>query len=40
MRALHAVFLALVGMAALGLVSGSSMWELKLSSRLDRTDKG
>lgn len=36
MRALQAVFLALVGLAALGLLSGSLMRELKLSSRLDR----
>ncbi|CAD6587835.1 MAG: hypothetical protein ASARMPREDX12_003021 [Alectoria sarmentosa] len=39
MRALQAVFLALVGLAVLGLVSGSLMRELKLSSRLNRQDE-
>ena len=36
--ALRGVFLALVGLAVLGLVSGLLMRELKLSSRLDRYD--
>lgn len=38
-HALQAVFLALLGLAVLGLVSGSLMRELKLSSRLDRQDE-